>query len=227
MMKWLNSSLFPPPSQVFAVFIENHVEFARALSETGTSVLLGFALSIFIGFFISLLMTLIPAVKHAALPFAIFFQTVPIIAVAPLLVIYFGFGQPTVVAATTLVSIFPIIANCVVALSATSLETLELFQLYGASRWQIFWRLRMPSAYLGIYSGLQVAAGLAVIGAVAGEFVAGGGLGAMIDSARTQQRIDIVFAALISLSGLGLVVISLIQVLNWIILKFRPFTEIS
>ena len=98
----------------------------------------------------------------------------------------------------------------------------ELFKIYKASLLQTLWRLRLPSAYLSIYTGLRVAAGLSVIGAVAGEFVAGGGLGAMIDSARTQQRIDIVFAALILLSVLGLLLIFSLQCCHWALQKWRP-----
>ncbi len=220
---WLNSSLFPPPQAVVTALAENASEFSTALGESAKAMAAGFALSVVIGLSLSVLLTLFRPLKQAVLPFAVFFQTIPIIAIAPLLVIYFGFGLPTVVASTMLVSVFPIIANSVVALSATSEQELELFRLYRASRWMTFYRLRLPAAYLGIYTGLQISAGLAVIGAVAGEFVAGGGLGAMIDSARTQQRIDIVFAALLCLSGLGLLFIGLIRGVHNLMQSIRPF----
>jgi NitT/TauT family transport system permease protein len=161
--------------------------------------------------------------RRAVLPFAIFFQTVPIIAIAPLLVIYFGFGLNTVVASATIVSIFPVLASALIALTSTPEGDLELFRLYRAGRWKTLWNLQLPAAYLGIYTGLRVAAGLAVIGAVVGEFVSGGGLGSMIDSARTQQRIDIVFAAILLLSLIGLALINVLRSIHKLIQTVRPF----
>ena len=161
------------------------------------------------------------------LPFAIFFQTIPIIAIAPLLVIYFGFGAPTAIASSTIVGIFPMIANCVVSLSSTPRELLQLFELYKSSRWQTFWKLQLPNAYLGIFSGIKVCAGLCVIGAVAGEFVGGGGIGALIDSARTQQRLDIVYASLLLLSLIGLLLMAILNFCHNFILKIRPLAPTS
>ena len=218
----LNSNLFPPPSQVLQVLWELRQEFIAAFFETALSVLLGFLISTFLGLGIAILFSLNTYLRKSILPFAIFFQTVPMIAIAPLLVIYFGFGRPTVIAAAAIVCIFPIIANTLIGLETLDKNQSDLFKIYKASKWQTLIRLQLPSAYLSTYTGLRVAAGLSVIGAVAGEFVAGGGLGALIDSARTQQRIDIVFAALILLSILGLLLIFLIQCLNWGLQKWRP-----
>jgi NitT/TauT family transport system permease protein len=218
----ISASLFPPPSAVFMAFAESKSEFFIAIGESARAIAIGFFLSAVFGLLFSVVLTLFHPLKQAILPFAVFFQTVPIIAVAPLLVIYFGFGFSTVVACTMIVSLFPIIANSVMAFSATPANELELFRLYRASRWKTFYHLRLPAAYLGIYTGLQISAGLAVIGAVAGEFVAGGGLGSMIDSARTQQRTDIVFAALICLSGLGILFITSLRLVHYWIQSYRP-----
>ncbi len=220
----LNSTLFPPPSMIIRVLWELRNDFLKAFQETLFAVAIGFSISALLGLGIAVIFSLNSYLRRSLLPFAIFFQTVPIIAVAPLLVIYFGFGSPTVIAASAIVCIFPVIANALVGLGAIDKSHSELFRLYKASRWQTLLRLQLPSAYLSIYTGLRVAAGLAVIGAVAGEFVAGGGLGALIDSARTQQRIDIVFASLLLLSGLGLILIFFVQVIHWGIQKWRPLT---
>ena len=218
----LNVSLFPPPSQVLSVLWTLRMDFLSASLETSSSVISGFLISVFLGLIIAVGCSLNAFLRQSILPFAIFFQTVPIIAIAPLLVIYFGFGAPTVVAASAIVCVFPVIANALVGLDNIDQYHAELFRISKASRWQTLIRLRLPSAYLSIYTGLRVAAGLAVIGAVAGEFVAGGGLGALIDSARTQQRIDLVFAALLLLSLLGLLLIFLIQTLHRVFQKWRP-----
>ncbi|HRO66858.1 MAG TPA: ABC transporter permease subunit, partial [Pseudobdellovibrionaceae bacterium] len=99
----------------------------------------------------------------------------------------------------------------------------ELFRLYRAGPLDVFLKLRLPRAYPSFYAGLKVSAGLAVIGTVTGEFVAGGGLGALIDSARTQQRIDLVFGALILLSLIGLFLIGFLRALNGLINMKRPY----
>lgn len=192
----------------------------KAFWQTSWCVTVGLLCSVFLGVFIAIICSLFVHLRRAILPFAIFFQTVPIIAIAPLLVIYFGFGQPTVIASSLIVAIFPVIANTLIGLENISQSKLDLFRIYQANRWQVLWKLRWPSAYPSLYTGIKVACGLAVIGAIAGEFVAGGGLGAMIDSARTQQRIDIVFVCLFLLSGLGLLLVGLLQILNYFMKKF-------
>lgn len=220
---WVPEYLFPSPSTVLTTLMENKTDFTKAFLESLQGSLAGLAMSIFFGSLLAILFSLSTFLKKSILPFAIFFQTVPIIAIAPLLVIYFGFGMPTVIAAAFIVSIFPIIANTLLGLESISRAELELFQLYGASRLQVLWKLKIPSAYSSIYAGLKVSMGLAIIGAIAGEFVAGGGLGAMIDAARTQQRIDIVFAALGLLSVMGLGGLFFLKTAHRLVQIFRPY----
>lgn len=220
---WIPAFLFPAPSTVLNTLMESKNEFATAFLETLRGSLTGLLLSIVIGTGLAVLFSLSSFLRKSILPFAVFFQTVPIIAIAPLLVIYFGFGMPTVIAAAFIVSIFPIIANTLLGLESVSQGELELFKLYGATPIQTLCKLKLPSAYSAMYAGLKVSIGLAIIGAIAGEFVAGGGLGAMIDSARTQQRIDIVFAALGLLSVMGLACIFLLKLLHRSLQKIRPY----
>lgn len=219
----LPAFLFPAPSTVFKTLLESKSEFTTAFLETLQGALGGLVLSIVFGLSLAIVFSLSEFLRKAILPFAVFFQTVPIIAIAPLLVIYFGFGMPTVIAAAFIVSIFPIIANTLLGLEGVPPAELELFKLYGASASQILWKLKFPSAYSSIYGGLKVSIGLAIIGAIAGEFVAGGGLGAMIDAARTQQRIDLVFAALGLLSLMGLLCIYVLKVFHRTLQKIRPY----
>jgi NitT/TauT family transport system permease protein len=222
-LNWLPAFLFPAPTTVLNTLLENKGDFTKAFLETLQGSMTGLFLSIFCGLSLAILFSLSEFLRRSVLPFAVFFQTVPIIAIAPLLVIYFGFGMPTVIAAASIVSVFPIIANTLLGLESVSKAELELFKLYGASPTQTLWKLKLPNAYGSIYAGLKVSIGLAIIGAIAGEFVAGGGLGAMIDSARTQQRIDIVFVALGLLSVMGLLCIYLLKILHRSLQKVRPY----
>lgn len=219
----LNSALLPTPSLILESYRENAGDYAVAFQETLSATFCGFLASAVLGLSIAFLLSLSDLARRAFLPFAIFFQTVPIIAIAPLLVIYLGFGSSTVIASSLIVSIFPVLANGLLGLQSLEPGEMELFRLYRASPFDIFWKLRLPRAYPSFYAGLKVSAGLAVIGTVAGEFVAGGGLGALIDSARTQQRIDLVFGALVLLSLIGLLLIGSLRALNGIINIKRPY----
>lgn len=222
---FLNETLFPAPTNVLKTLIELKTDFFSAFSETIINVLAGLGLSLLIGGLSALLFSLSDFLKRAILPFAIFFQTVPIIAIAPLLVIYFGFGSPTVIASSFIVSIFPIIANTLLGLESAPEAQKDLFRIYRATPLQTLLKLKIPSAYPFIYSGIKISSGLSIIGAIAGEFVGGGGLGAMIDSARTQQRVDIVFAALLLLSIMGLLLLAALTILHKLILLKRPYAS--
>lgn len=221
----IEGSLIPAPSTLMQTFSEMRSDFSDAFRSTFTNVLIGWVLSAFIGMALAFIFSLSQIVKRAVLPFAIFFQTVPIIAIAPLLVIYFGFGSATVIAASFIVSLFPVIANTLVGLESPTKGQLELFRIYHASPLQILLKLRLPSAYPYVYSGLKISAGLSIIGVIAGEFVAGGGLGALIDSARTQQRVDIVFAAILLLSLMGWILLAALKLTHIAVLSTRPYSN--
>lgn len=220
---WVEINLFPPPRMVIQSLLESPQEWRDAFFSTAKNASLGLVLSLVFGTGLAFLFSLSSYLKNAFLPLAVFFQTVPIIAIAPLLVLYFGFGDPTVLASSVIVSLFPVLASFLLGLENVEKEKLELFQLYKASRLQVLFKLRLPSAFLSLYSGLKVAVGLSIIGAIAGEFVAGGGLGALIDSSRTQQRVDRVFAALILLSLQGLVGLFLLKFIFKLIHRHRPY----
>ena len=222
---FLSSSLFPAPSQIGNVLVEDSGDFLSAFQESFVHILTGWILSVLAGSVFALIFSFSDLLKRAIFPFAIFFQTVPIIAVAPLLVIYFGFGGPTVIISSFIVSVFPILANTLFGLESSTKSQQELFQLYRASRWQTLTKLKIPSAYSAWFAGVKISAGLAVIGAVAGEFVAGTGLGSVIDAARTQQRTDRVFAAILILSAIAGTFILFLNLSNRLLTSWRPLDE--
>src|SRR5262249_22064025 len=165
---------------------------------------LGLLLSSTIGVAAAVALAASPWIQRAFYPYAIFFQIVPIVAIAPLLVIWFGYGPRAVVAAAAVVSVFPVIANTLAGLLSVDPTPSALFRLHGASRAATLWKLRLPWALPYLLTGLRIAAGLAVIGAIVGEFVGGGGLGVVVLGAMRQQRTDLVFAAVLYASALGL-----------------------
>ena len=216
---WIKAFLVPPPSAVFQTMLADWPELFAALAKTSAGALLGFALSALLGIAIAVFLSSSRAIQEAFYPYAVFFQTVPIIAIAPLLVIWFGYGMRTVVASAFIVSIFPVIANTLDGILSTDPALRDLFRLYGASPAVTLWKLRVPAALPQILTGLRIAGGLAVIGAIVGEFIGGQGLGSVIDIARTQQRTDKVFAAVLLASALGLFLFGLINVLSRLMLR--------
>lgn len=216
---WIKAFLVPPPSAVFNTLLRDWRELFTALAKTSAGALAGFALSATGGIAIGVFLSSSRAIQRAFYPYAVFFQTVPIIAVAPLLVIWFGYGMRTVVASAFIVSIFPVIANTLSGLLSTDPALRDLFRLYGASNSATLWKLRFPAALPQILTGLRIAGGLAVIGAIVGEFIGGQGLGSVVDVARTQQRTDKVFAAVLLASALGLALFGFINLLSRILLR--------
>src|SRR5690349_856990 len=219
--------LVPAPSSVFRALVDNRNELATAMAKTSAAAFLGFALSTLAGIGIAVLLSSSRAIQRSFYPYAVFFQTVPIIAIAPLLVIWFGYGMQTVTASAFIVSIFPIIANTLTGLLSTDPALRDLFQLYGASPGVTLVKLRFPAALPQILTGLRVASGLAVIGAVVGEFIGGQGLGSVVDIARTQQRVDKVFAAVLLASVLGLALFGVINLISALTLRRWHASEVT
>ncbi|MBX3155870.1 MAG: ABC transporter permease [Deltaproteobacteria bacterium] len=201
--------LVPRPSQVLDTLIAERGYLASALWTTAKAGLIGFALSALLGMAIAVGLASSVWVRRAFAPYTIFFQTVPIIAIAPMLSIWLSPGLKAVAACAFIVSVFPVIANTLAGLLATDAALLDLFRLYGASRTATMFRLRLPAALPSVFTGLQVAAGLAVIGTVVAEFLVGElgeeqGLGVVIVSASHNGHSDRVFAAVLLASALGL-----------------------
>ncbi len=211
--------LVPPPSAVLQTMIHDWPELFAALLKTSAGAVIGFALSAIGGIAFAVFLSSSRAIQRAFYPYAVFFQTVPIIAIAPLLVIWFGYGMRTVVASAFIASIFPVIANTLSGILSTDPALRDLFRLYGATSSATLWKLRIPAAMPQILTGLRIAGGLAVIGAIVGEFLGGQGLGSVVDIARTQQRTDKVFAAVLLASVLGLALFGFINIVSRLALR--------
>jgi NitT/TauT family transport system permease protein len=210
---WVPAYLVPAPSTVAWTLVSER-DLWRATAETGVASVTGFLLSAFFGLSLAIALSSARWVLRMFYPYAVLFQTVPLIAIAPMLVIWIGFGMPTVIASAFIVSVFPVIANSVNGLRSTEPALLDMFRLYGASRGAMLWKLRVPFALPAILTGLRIAGGLAVIGAIVGEFITGGGLGSIIDASRTQQRVDKVFAVLLLASGLGISLFGVVELIS-------------
>jgi NitT/TauT family transport system permease protein len=217
---WVEAFLLPPPSRIARSLADDWPELSRAMVNTAVASIVGFAMSTVVGVAAAVGLASSTWVRRAFYPYAVFFQTVPIVAIAPLLVIWVGYGMPTAIASAFIVSVFPVVANALAGLLATDPALRDLFRLYGASPTATLFKLRLPGALPSILTGLRVAGGLAVIGAIVGEFIGGNGsLGDVITSALTQQRNAKVFAAVVLASLLGLALFGAINLASRVALR--------
>ncbi len=217
--------LLPLPSSVLQECWDARGELAMRTLMTGAAAFLGFAASVSIGISAAIALAALPWARRAFYPYMIFFQTVPIVALAPILVVLLGAGLKPVAASACIVSVFPVIANTLNGLLSTEPALLDLFRLYGASRSFTFLRLRLPAALPDIITGLRVAAGLAVIGAIVGDFVAGathwtgGGLGLSMAEGLRLFKTARVYASVLLACLLGLAMFGLVNGVGWLLLR--------
>jgi NitT/TauT family transport system permease protein len=216
----------PKPTDVLHTLVDpqERTRLLTSLMVTTEAALIGFAASTIVGILIALLLAASRWVRRAFYPYTLFFQTVPIVAIAPLLVIWFEAGLTSVSVSAFIVSVFPVIANTLAGMLGTDPALVDLFQLYGARPIDRLWKLRLPYALPSIVTGLRVAAGLAVIGTVVGEFLVGTlgdaeGLGVKIVGAMKTGRTDRVFAAVLIASLLGLALFTVVNAAGHLMLR--------
>jgi NitT/TauT family transport system permease protein len=152
-------------------------------------------------------------------PYAVILQTIPILALVPLIGIWMGYSFAARVAVCVLIAVFPMISNTFFGLQSATQAAHDLMTLNRATRRQRLFKLEFPAAVPAIFTGLRTAAGLAVIGAIVGEFVGGGGLGVQVLTAMREQRTDIVFAAVLYAAGLGLALFGLVSLVGHMALR--------
>jgi NitT/TauT family transport system permease protein len=199
--------VLPRPSQIFAVMILKAPEFLRHSMVTGGEVVLGFLIAIVLGSLLGVVIALSPLLGSAIYPVLVSAQVMPKVAIAPLLVIWLGFGLGSKFAMTALIAFFPIVINTIIGLNMTRREGIYLFRSLGATPLQTFLKLRLPNALPVFFGGLKVASTLAVIGAVVGEFTgAKSGLGYLLVLMVGNLDTAGAFACVLYLTILGLLV---------------------
>jgi len=207
--------ILPAPSQIllrFADFAVDGMIWPHVLATT-TSVVVGLVAGVLSGLLVGGLISLLPALERLVYPYIVAMQTVPKIAIAPLFILWFGYGVLSKVVITALVCFFPIIVSVMAGFHSTDRDQLDMMRAFGASRLQTLVHLRVPSALVLIFAGLEIAAVLAVIGAVVGEFVgAQEGLGYLITALNFSLDVPGVFAVLIFLSLIGIILHGLVKI---------------
>jgi NitT/TauT family transport system permease protein len=220
----------PRPSGMMRVMIAQRAELLAALCMTAEGAILGFIASGLVGAGVAILLSTSVWVRRAVYPYTLFFQTVPVIAIAPMLEIWSGAGLRAVVIIAFIVSVFPVIAGTLEGLISTDPALEDLFRLYGSGPISRLWKLRLPSALPSLLIGLRVAAGLSVIGTVVAEFFVGAygadeGLGVKIVSDAKYGHTDAVFASVLLASLLGLAMFGCVNLAGKVLLRRWHSTE--
>jgi NitT/TauT family transport system permease protein len=197
------------------------------LVHTGTELVLGLALGCIAGFLGGVLMGESAFLRRLLFPYVLVSQVVPKLALAPLFIVWFGFGMTSTVVITALICFFPLMENTLTGLQQVEPRKLELFRMLGATRLQTLLRLKIPSGLPVILAGFRVAVVLALVGAVVGEFIGGSkGLGALIIASQSMMDTPLMFAVLLLITVLGLVMyqlaLGLERLLLWPHLKENP-----
>lgn len=200
------SIVLPAPSSIGWEAIIHTPLYLEASWVTLVESLVGFLLACILGIGLGTAIALSRMFSVTVYPILIASQVTPKVAIAPLVIIWFGFGIPSKIVLTTLIAFFPVVLDTVVGLNRTTRDGLNLFRILGASRRQMFWKLQIPAALPMIFSGIKVASTMAVIGAVVGEFAgSSSGLGYLVMVQSGQLQTAAAFANIFYLTVMGMV----------------------
>lgn len=212
--------VLPGPGTVITTMVVDWHNFLTQSIPTIIAIFVGFAVAIAVALPIAIAMVYSSIVRRAVYPLLIVAQVVPKVALAPLFIIWFGFGQSPKILMVALICFFPIVIDSMVGFNAARPESLMLVRSMGASRWQAFWKVRWPWALPSIFAGAKVGITLAVVGAVVAEFVgADKGLGVLLITARGNLDSVTVFAAIGWLTVIGFVLFVIVELLERIAIR--------
>ena len=216
----------PGPIAIFDAYLSDYSVLNPALLSTLTVTFTALLAATILGVFLAVAMAASSLFRAAIQPWAVILQVTPVVAIAPLIIIWVNQPFVALVVCATIVAFFPILSNTAAGLAATPTELLDLFRLNGATRWQILFLLRLPSALPNFLTGLRVSGTLALVGAVVAEFVAGSGgfasgLAYRIIEASYRLEIPRMFAALVLLGISGIVIYAALGLLEHFLLRKR------
>lgn len=217
--------ILPGPLTVLRATFDFRIPWWTHIWITGLEILGAFLLAGVVGVFLGIAIAWSETIATALVPFLVFVNTLPKVAVAPLFLLWLGYGLVPNMLIGALIGFFPVVINTAVGLNQVDPEMLDLGRVFGAPKWKVFVTIRIPNAFPYILSALKITATAAVVGAVVGEFVASqSGLGSVIVTTQTNLNTPVAFAALVWISVLGLLVYGAVGVASrWL----APWAESS
>jgi NitT/TauT family transport system permease protein len=207
--------ILPSPSVILQTLTQNLLLYTRASLITLEEALAGLILGLFAGMITASMLGMWPRLERGVMTLAILIKSTPLVAIAPLLTIWLGFGIFPKVIITALLTFFPVLVNVLSGLRSTDAAILDTFKSWHASRWEVFLYARAPSALPHLFAALKVTAPLALIGAVVAEWTgASGGLGRTMWLAYTNLNLPFLFAAVFVLAAMGIIIYSLVVLIE-------------
>ncbi|MGA7731689.1 MAG: ABC transporter permease [Chloroflexia bacterium] len=214
--------LLPAPTAVVAALVNNSVVIAPHAWQTIIETVIGYALALVVGLGLAIVIDISPLLRRAIYPLLVLSQTIPLLALAPLLVLWFGFGILPKVLIVAIVCFFPIVVAGADGLRATDPELVRLFKTFGAGKWTIFRQVRFPGALPSLFSGIKIAITYSVTGAIWGEYVgAQWGLGIFMQRRQHAADVTTVFAAILVISALSVSLFLLVSLLERIVIPWH------
>ncbi len=217
----ISATVLPPPTAIVQALIDNWDVISGHTLQTLLETVLGLAAATLLGVLLAVLLDMSPAVRRAVYPLLVTSQTIPMIALAPLLLLWFGFDIGPKLIVVTLYCFFPIAVACADGLLGVDPDLLRLMKSMRASYWQTLWFVRLPGAMPSFFSGLRIAATYSVTGAIFGEYVGGyQGLGIYMQNTFNSHVVVLVFAAILVTAVLSLLLFGLVSLIERIALPW-------
>ena len=217
--------LLPGPVSVVRAALSRTIPWPTHLTITTLEILGGFAVAGLAGVLLGVAVAWSPVAARALMPFLVFVNTLPKVAVAPLFLLWLGYGIVPNILIAALIGFFPVVINTAVGLTQVDEELLDLGRVFNAPKWKVFAKIRIPNAYPYILSALKITATAAVVGAIVGEFVASQqGLGYVIVTTQGSMNTPVAFAALAWISILGLLLFGAVSAMSRVL---APWAEVS
>lgn len=215
-------AILPVPTEIAEAAWDNRSLLLEHTWPTLIETTVGFVIAAVLGILVAVAITSVPAVHKTIYPLLVGSLVVPKIAIAPLFVIWFGFGYTPKIIMVVLIAFFPVVVDMALGLTSIPLEMRMLNRSMGASRWRAFWKISFPFALPNLFVGLKLAMALAIIGAIVAEFVQSSqGLGYLLLQANSTLQTPLFFATIVALTVLGVVLYMVIEVLESIVLRTR------
>jgi NitT/TauT family transport system permease protein len=217
--------VLPAPSAIAHAFADNFASLMTALANTLIITLEGFAGALIAAVALAVLFSQSRLIERTLYPYAVILQVTPVVAIAPLILIWVGFEHITIALSLIagIIAFFPILSSATQGLKSTDFNLIDLSRLYGASRWQILWKVQLPSSLPSLLTGMKVGGVIALIGEVTAEFAAGSGtatgLAWRIVESGNRLEIATLFAALALLALTGVLIFAGLSLLEWLLLR--------
>lgn len=215
--------ILPAPTDVIKVLIKDFRTMIPHISATLYEGMVGFLIAIVLSIILAVIMDMVPLVKRSLYPVLVISQTIPTVALAPLFIIWFGFGALPKIIVVVIVCFFPIVISIVDGLEGVDKDLINHFKLMGASKLNVFLHLKLPYGMINFFSGMRIAATYSIMGAVIGEWLGGDkGLGVYMTRARSAYALDKMFASIVIIVAISMGIFLLVSFMEKV---FTPWND--